>query len=193
MGSGKVCRLGAFALAVGLAAASVGLAAAQGSPASGLMSIDTPLDGEGIANGDTVWIGGWVVNQGAPNAPVRIQGFLDGPPGSGAFLGNGVHGGPRPDVAAATGRVDWLNSAFGLTWRPTDLRAGDHVVYISANTGGSAIIRTVSVRVTNNPTTRANCSYIMPCLIGQTSLWDEYDTGGPAIHLDYRESPMPGR
>lgn len=177
-------RLFALAIALGAVASTAGLATAQVTP-RGLLSIDTPSDGDVVNNGGIVYIGGWAVGPFGNAVGLRIQAHLDGPAGRGAFLGRATYGASRPDVAAAAGRPDWANSGFGLSWVPRDLAAGNHTIHVQAETGGAIFEQTVTVRSTQPFRNRRNCSFIMPCIVGMDSVSYEWDTGGPGIKIDY--------
>jgi hypothetical protein len=90
------------------------------------VSIDSPGTGAPITNGQPVEIRGWVVDtssaQGTGIEAVEIA--LEAQAGTASQPIFAQYGLPRPDVAQAYGRQDWLNSGFTFTWTPEGLRDG---------------------------------------------------------------------
>ena len=180
-------RLLSVAIALGATVVTVGLATAQVAPSTGVLSIDTPSDGDVVNNGDLVYIGGWAIGPIGNAVGLRVQAFLDGPPGRGAFLGRATYGAPRHDVAVAAGRPDWANSGFGLSWRPRDLAVGNHTIHVQAESGNLRWEQTVTVRATQALTGRRTCSFVSPCLINLDPTSSEWDTGGPGVLIQNDE------
>lgn len=53
----------------------------------------------------------------------------------------GIMPGTRPDVVAATGNIDWLNSGFELRmWLDPDMHAGDYAVHMTVRTTNGGLI-----------------------------------------------------
>lgn len=110
------------------------------------VTLDSPSSGAVLANGRAVHILGWAVDPTAAGTGIdRLDVYLDGPPGTGAYIGTATYGTPRPDVAAAFGRPEWVNCGFTLDWTPQTLSAGSHVLYVSASGASGSASSTVAL------------------------------------------------
>lgn len=107
------------------------------------LQIDSPTPNATVSNGDMLLIGGWTAGS-------RVDAYLDGPAGIGRGIGSTVVGGPRPDVARATGSPSLANSGFELAFEPMDLTAGVHTLYVYSLVDGSWISRTVPIMSRGN-------------------------------------------
>ena len=76
---------------------------------------------------------GWVATEKSSNFAVQARVLLGARQ---VYLGRlGIGGGLRPDVVAATGREQWLNSGFEIRLRvPDDLKTGSYPVVVRVRT-----------------------------------------------------------
>jgi hypothetical protein len=83
---------------------------------------------------DQVRFGGWAADRRASSGTgiSRVDVYLDGPAGVGAFLGTANYGESRPDVASTLQRADFTRSGWSLPWTPGATAGGFHELYAYA-------------------------------------------------------------
>ncbi len=171
----------AVAPITGLAGPSVE-ASQQG--AGGAVTVDAPAAGAMATDGRPFNIGGWAVQPSGPGTGVqRVDVYLDGPAGTGTYLGTAHYGIPRRDVASAFNRPEWTNSGFALVWIPTGVAPGSHVLHVVAQgADGLAVSSSVPVSVSAS---YAACTFALPCYLYRDSYGWTLDYGGPGLRMDY--------
>lgn len=132
---------------------------AQTGSSTAQITVDVPASGAQVANGSRVLIGGWAVDSAGPGTGVdQVQVYLDGERATGTLLGTATSGGNRPDVAQALGNPAFDKSGFDFFWTPTNVRNGNHTLYIYAHsiTSNAWSYKTVTVNVTGGPPERGD-------------------------------------
>jgi hypothetical protein len=149
-----------------------------------MVIVDTPAEAA-VIQGSTVFIGGWAVDPSSTSPGIdRVELYLDGPSGTGAWIGSARYGTARPDVAAALGHPDWNRSGFGLEWAPAGVAPGLHTVYVYAYAyGGTSASRTVNVNLLGTAARSCAPSPSCPHITRVIGGWD-IDTGGPGTYYD---------
>ncbi len=109
----------------------VGAAASQDRPEAIIM-VESPVAGVTVGPSDAVIIAGWALDPvgegpGIDEIRVYIGGTQDE---GGVAIGTALYGLPRPDVAEAYGRPDWVDVGYELTWFPGGMPAGVYPVVI---------------------------------------------------------------
>ncbi|MSQ24654.1 MAG: hypothetical protein EXR58_08980 [Chloroflexi bacterium] len=102
--------------------------------ASSQLQVDHPTDG--IAVGGMVAIDGWAVDQAAATGTGvdMVNVYLDGPSGTGAFLGSASYGANRPEAGSALGSDRFRASGWRLQWDASQIRSGQvHTLHIYAH------------------------------------------------------------
>jgi fibronectin type 3 domain-containing protein len=112
---------------------AVGAGASQDRP-DALIMVESPVAGITVGPSDAVIVTGWAVDPsgdgpGIDEVRIYVGGTQDE---DGVAIGTALYGLPRPDVAEAFGRPDWVDVGYELTWFPGGLPAGDYpvVVYV---------------------------------------------------------------
>jgi len=122
----------------------------------GQVTIDAPVSGATIRNGNQIDVGGWAVDRTGPGTGVdEVRVYLDGPmDGNGTLLGTANYGGSRPDVAQVLGSSAFASSGFDFLWTPTRLSGGSHTIYVfahSINDGWSSSAVTINADAPATP------------------------------------------
>ncbi len=116
-------------LITSLGAVSAG--ASQDRPET-LIVVESPPAGVAIGPSDAVIIAGWAVDpvgDGPGIDEVRI--YVGGTAEEGGIpIGTALYGLPRPDVAEAFGRPDWVDVGYELTWYPGGMPPGVYSVLV---------------------------------------------------------------
>ncbi|HZT06433.1 MAG TPA: hypothetical protein VFC51_05340 [Chloroflexota bacterium] len=117
----------ALCLLSGVGAAALiipSLATAKGSSIQ--ITIDTPVSGTTVSNGQPVDITGWAVDASADDGTgiEAIEISFDWQNGTSVDPIFATYGIARPDVALAANRPGWQESGFAFTWIPQDLPEG---------------------------------------------------------------------
>jgi len=114
-------------------------ASAQQSASTTSISVDSPTDGSSIANGTAVDVGGWAADPTGTGTGVdEVKVYLDGTmEAGGTLLGSATYGASRPDVASALGSAAVTNSGYDYAWTPSNLSAGQHILYVYAHSPSS--------------------------------------------------------
>jgi hypothetical protein len=83
--------------------------------------------------GEVVVITGWAVDPFADGPGISaVEIYLGAPEDGGIYLGEASYGIPRPDVASALGRPDWIEIGYELAWFVGELPPGDHAIVVVA-------------------------------------------------------------
>ncbi len=121
-----------IALAVLVASLGAITAGASQDRPETLIMIESPVVGVAIGPSDAVVITGWAVDpadEGPGIDEVRV--YVGGTPEEGGTaIGTAIYGLPRPDVAEAFGRSDWVDVGFELTWYPGGMPPGEYPVLV---------------------------------------------------------------
>jgi hypothetical protein len=123
------------------------------------ISIDTPVEAAIIGNGTELNIGGWAIDPLGPGSGIdAVRIYLDGRMNAGgAHLGVADLGAPRPDVAVSMGSPAFTNSGFNFTWTPSSLMAGQHTIYVYAQSRVNGwFFSSVNVMLQGNPSASAS-------------------------------------
>ena len=108
-------------------------ALASAQPSNVMVTIDAPANGVTISNGYPVEITGWALDTSATDGTgiEAVEILLEPQPGAGSQRLFAVSR-PRPDVAVAFDRSDWVPSGFSFSWTPQGLSNGEHTVQVWA-------------------------------------------------------------
>jgi Bacterial Ig domain len=108
------------------------------APGAAMLGVDLPANNIVVSNGQTIDIGGWTTGS-------RVDVYLNGPAGRGQGIGSTMVNGARPDVVRATRSSELASSGYDVAWRPIDLSAGPHTLYIYSLVNGSWTLQTVNI------------------------------------------------
>ncbi len=166
-----------------------GAASAQTSQIT--LNVDAPSGAIVVTNGQRVLVGGWALAAGTSGTGITgVDVYLDGAPGTGAFLGSAVLGISRPDVASALGRPEARSSGYNFDWMPRNVSQGAHTLHVVArSSSGDSATQSVQVSgcgcgVNFQPT------YAQPYVqrFGPNA-W-VIDTGGPSVRIERDVAPF---
>lgn len=125
----------------GSSGSSGGSTAATTGGSNVLLTVDSPINGMQVSNGQSVDVGGW-----SSGSMVYI--YLDS--ANGPLLGSATVNKPRPDVVQVLGRTDLANSGFDTSWYVSGLSNGTHTLYVVATGNGQSTTQQVSIN-SNGP------------------------------------------
>ncbi len=97
-----------------------------------LITVDTPRAGATVLK--SVTVAGWALdgNASVGTGISKVHLYLDGPPGTGTFLGAATCGVSRPDVAAHFGEPRFADAGWHFTWETTRTGDGPHSLWVCA-------------------------------------------------------------
>lgn len=126
--------------------------------------IETPVDGGAVFG--SVTISGYAIDRNSRSGTgiSTVHLYLDGPYGTGTFLGEAEYGLNRPDIGTRYGNVRFNPSGWRLVWNVGNLSYGTHRLYLYArrSTDGVWAMRGPHNVVIQPPTPTPPCQRYEP-------------------------------